>query len=126
VAYPVDIVGNQTTLGGSEETLMLSINGSTPLDSFLIRTGTKVVFDSLVYEADAQAIFILQKSVDNGNTWFSVNTWNRPQSGSDMISQGSLISVEGGPQVRARVRVRTPGGAARVSSSMHGTFQAAA
>jgi hypothetical protein len=125
MSYNVDIVGDQTTGGAPEETLSVKINGSLPLASFPIRVGTKLVFDSIVFTAEGEAYFVLQKSIDGGSTWYAVNTWNRPQSGSDMISQGNLISIEGGARVQARVRVTTPGGAIRVSSSMHGTYQAA-
>jgi hypothetical protein len=116
----VNITGAKTTTGTTEETLDMSLNGATAAASLSIPAGRWLVIRSIVFAAEDACRYKIEKSINNGSTWFTILPWRRPQDGSDNITgpDAGLRCVPGGKLVKIRVRIETPDGTALVSVSM--------
>jgi hypothetical protein len=117
-----DLVGSKTTGGVAEENLDLSLDEGAPAASIAIPDGWWMVIEGHYPTAEKDARFRIEKSVNNGSTWYAIHHWRRPQDGSDGITDQGIIKILGGALVKIRLRVTTPSQAAFVTMTFHGRW----
>lgn len=102
------ISGSQSTGGTTEETVLLSIDGSTPASSIAVSPGTELILSGWVVTAESQARFRLQQ--DNGSGFFDIAFLRVAADGTvGLTDYGTVpIRIAGGVGVSFRVQVQTP------------------
>ncbi len=99
-----NITGRQTSAGGGEETVNLSLDGSTASATIAISTGTILVITDWVCSAEAACRFRLQQTND-GVTFFDLGLLRISADGTvGMVGLGTGRRIVGGQTVAIRVR----------------------
>jgi hypothetical protein len=110
------IVGNYTTVGGGEETVLLSLNGAAAAATVPVATGTQLVISDWTFCAPTVTNWRLQQTND-GVTFFDIALAGAPGSPAQptaIFSPKTGWVVAGGANVAIRVRVQTGAGGVNV------------
>jgi hypothetical protein len=120
---PNSITVFQTTAAATEETALLSLDGSTPAVSLAVPAGSTLSISDATFSGVALSTWRIQQAND-GVAFFDVGLYSAPASSVSQASlefrTGLVVNGNSGTNVLIRVRVTTPGGAAAVTATLRG------
>ena len=104
------ITGQQLTAAAGEETVLLTLDGATPVAAISVPAGTNLVITDIMLGGPANTMWRLQQAND-GATWFDIALFNITSSATistPIHTFNTGLVINGGPLVAFRLRVETP------------------